>query len=151
MVRRSPPEGKKQIHRIQEQVDHGSFRALPHSSVIDRIAGNCVASDRREFYPKQFQRAEIFFEEAIEKLTVNALVQPWWKRVQRGAFAVLPDITPGFVATRGKEKVLVSNGSNLIAFDSNTENWLPISISQNMAYPLLRWRPTSVQLHAVRC
>lgn len=64
----------------------------------------------REFYPKQFQRAEDFFEEAFEKLTVNALVQPWWKRVQRGAFAVLPDITPGFVETRGKEKVLVSNG-----------------------------------------
>ncbi len=74
----------------------------------------------REFSPKRFQRIEEIFEEFIEKLTTNVLVQPWWKRVQRGAFAVLPDIPPDFVETKEKEQILVSNGSNLIAFDINS-------------------------------
>lgn len=84
------------------------------------LLGHVLHLIGRGFYPKQLQRVEHFFEELFEKLTVNALVQPWWKRVQRGAFAVLPDITPGFIETKGKEKVLVSNGSNLIAFDTDT-------------------------------
>jgi len=84
------------------------------------ILGHVLHLIGREFYPKQFQRVEDFFEELFEKLTTNVLVQPWWKRVHRGAFAVLPDITPDFVETKGKEQVLVSNGSNLIALDINT-------------------------------
>ena len=74
----------------------------------------------REFCPKQLRQVENILEEFIEKVTTNILVQPWWKRVQRGAFAVFPDIPPGFVEIEGKESFLMSNGSDLIAFDMGT-------------------------------
>lgn len=74
----------------------------------------------RRFYAKQFQRIEENIGNVIVKISENIFVQPWWKRVQRGAYRNFQEIIPCFIKTKEKESILVSNGQNLLEMELET-------------------------------
>ena len=74
----------------------------------------------RRFYAKQFQRIEESIGNFLVKISENIFVQPWWKRVQRGASNNFQEVHPCFIKTKEKESILLSNGQNLLEMDLET-------------------------------
>ena len=84
------------------------------------LLGIGLRSIVRRFYAKQFQRIEENIGNFLVKISENIFVQPWWKKVQHGAYSNFQEINPCFIKTQEKESILVSNGQNLLEMDLET-------------------------------